>query len=232
MKILRSNEIVEIVFDELASKNSFSLDHAQQWAQEVTTKPTQIMLLRSEGSVFCSGGPLKDYAKLTNKFEGVALNQKIREQLDLIAKVNCLKMAFVTGDCFGGGIEVLSVCDKIYSLNHVFFGMWQSRMHLSFGWGGYARLAQRMNPAELRLWLSEGSTHSAFWCYNKGLVDEILALDVMVEKFHSLKTSCMGQRARYFSTDLAKDESQFFSDLWWSPEHRQALSKFKPLVDK
>lgn len=228
MKILRTHDVVEIVFDDIQSKNSFSLSQAQQWANDVTTKNTRIMLLRSEGSVFCSGGNLAEYAAMTTKTEGVVVNNRIRDFLDIISRVPCVKVAFVTGDCFGGGIEVLSLCDKIYSLNHVLFGLWQSRMHLSFGWGGYQRLAQRMNSAELRLWLSEGSTHSSYWCEKNGLVDEILAQDVMVERFHSLKTATMGAAARYFSPDLVQDEEQFFEDLWWSQEHRQVLAKFKP----
>lgn len=228
MKILRTNDVVEIVFDDPASKNSFSLEQAQRWAADVTSKETRIMLLRSEGSVFCSGGNLSEYAAMTTKAEGVSVNAQIRDQLEVISKVPCTKVAFVTGDCFGGGIEVLSLCDKIYSLNHVFYGLWQSRMHLSFGWGGFQRLTQRMNSAELRLWLSEGSTHSAYWCEKNGLVDEILSQDVMVERFHSLKTATMGAASRYFSQALTHNEAVFFDELWWSPEHRQVLSRFKP----
>lgn len=227
MKLLRSNDVLEVLFDDVPSRNSFSLENAERWALDVTSKDTRIMLLRAEGSVFCSGGNLAEYAAMTTKSEGVVVNSKIREHLETISKVPCTKVAFVTGDCFGGGIEVLSLCDKIYSLNHVFFGLWQSRMHLSFGWGGFQRLSKRMNSAELRLWLSEGSTHSAYWCEKNGLIDEILAQDVMVERFHSLKTATMGTASRYFSQDLSRNEAQFFEDLWWSPEHRQILSKFK-----
>lgn len=227
MKILRTNDVVEIIFDDPASKNSFSLEQAERWASDVNSKDTRIMLLRSEGSVFCSGGNLSDYAAMTTKSEGVTVNSQIREHLETISKVPCAKVAFVTGDCFGGGIEVLSLCDKIYSLNHVFYGLWQSRMHLSFGWGGFQRLSKRMNAAELRLWLSEGSTHSAYWCEKNGMVDEILSQDVMVERFHSLKTATMGAASKYFTQELSQNEVQFFEDLWWSPEHRNALSKFR-----
>jgi enoyl-CoA hydratase len=227
MKIIRTNSVVEIVFDDHQSKNSFHLENAKKWADEVTSRDTRLMLLRSEGSVFCSGGNLTEYAAMTTKDEGVHANSEIRNYLTTIASVPCIKIAFVSGDCFGGGVEVLSLCDTIYSLNHVFFGLWQSRMHLSFGWGGFARLSKRMNIADLQLWLSEGSTHSAYWCKNNGLVDEILSPTRMEERFHYLKNNALGTNARYFSNELVQNETSFFENLWWSEEHRQILKKFK-----
>lgn len=227
MKILRTNDVVEITFDDLPSKNSFDLEKAKKWANEVSGKDTRLMLLQSEGSVFCSGGNLADYAAMTTKEDGVVVNREIRKYLSIIAQVPCLKVAFVSGDCFGGGVEVLSVCDTIYSLNHVFFGLWQSRMHLSFGWGGFERLSQRMNSADLQLWLSEGRTHSAFWSEKQGLVDEIVSQEKMIQRYESLKAQALGPKSHYFSDELVKNETVFFENLWWSPEHRKMLAKFK-----
>jgi enoyl-CoA hydratase/carnithine racemase len=227
MKILRTKSLVEIIFDDHESKNCFHLDNAKKWVNEVTRQETDLMLLRSEGSVFCSGGNLAEYAAMTTKEEGLLVNREIHQCLTAIASVPCLKIAFVGGDCFGGGVEVLSVCDKIYSLNHVLFGLWQSRMHLSFGWGGFARLSQRMKPADLQIWLSEGRTRSAYWCEKNGLVDEILSQIEMSKRFQYIKDTALGSCAHYFSNGLAENETSFFENLWWSEKHRQILAKFK-----
>ncbi len=228
MKIKRTKTAVEIVFDDPTSKNSFSLEHAERWLKAITGEPTDLLVMRSEGSVFCSGGNLADYAAMTSKNQGIESNQKIRHCLELIDQVPCLKVAFVSGDCYGGGIEVLSVCHKIYSLNHVFFGLWQSRMHLSFGWGGLERLARRVPVTDLQLWLSEGRTHSAYWCAERGLVDEILTDQQLCKRYGDLLSVVGDSRSRYLSTEILEDEAAFFEKLWWSDEHRKALKKFKP----
>lgn len=155
------------------------------------------------------------------------VNAQIRGVLHQIAQVPCPKVAFVSGDCFGGGVEVLSVCDKIYSLNHVFLGLWQSRMHLSFGWGGLDRLALKMDALELQMWLSEGATHSAFWCQQKGLIDDILTEAAMHTKINKLKNAMSSDKAQYLLPELLKDEAAFFESLWWSDPHRKALKRFK-----
>lgn len=228
MKFIRNQQVLEIVFDDLDSKNSFSLEHAQCWLKEATTHSTELMILRSEGSVFCSGGNLAYYAAMASKAEGVHANAEIRHCLELIDKMPCLKVAFVSGDCFGGGIEVLSLCDQIFSLNHVFFGMWQSRMHLSFGWGGFTRLTRRMNRAALQLWLGDGGTRSAYGCLQQGLIDEILSPESLLRRYEALKVVAHKKGARYFSQELVRNEGEFFEELWWSDDHKQALSKFKP----
>lgn len=227
MKCTRTQHVLEIVFDDLDSKNSFSLEMAQLWLKEAAAQPTHLMLLRSKGSVFCSGGNLAEYASMSSKDEGVAINAEIRKCLEEIDALPCLKVAFVDGDCFGGGIEVLSLCQRIYSRHHVFYGLWQSRMHLSFGWGGFQRLARRMTPSALQLWLSEGRTHSAYWCHEQGLVDELLAQDMFMQRYEFLKSIALGKGARYFADNVFNGESQFFESLWWSDEHRKSLARFK-----
>lgn len=227
MKIIRTDSIVEIVFNNLSSKNSFDLESAERWCNEVTSQTTKLMILRSEGSVFCSGGDLLSYASLATKNEGVILNRKIRDCLAAISAIPCAKFAFVSGDCWGGGLEVLSVCDKIYSLNHVFFGLWQSRMNLSFGWGGFERLSRRIDPTELCLWLSEGATRSAFKCEHIGLVDQLISPQTMSKKIMSLKNTFNGPKAIYFSNEFLANQNHFFDELWWSKDHQKALFNFK-----
>lgn len=228
MKLIRTKDVVEIVFDDPATKNSFSLEHAEKWLNEVTSKPTRLMILRAVGSVFCSGGNLSDYAAMTTKAQGTTANKNIRQALEKIDQVPCAKVAFVTGDCFGGGLEVLSVCDSILSVHHAFFGLWQSRMELSFGWGGGERLARRMSRVALTVWLAQGRTHSAYWCKDQGLIDELVTASVLEQRYQSLMATATGEKSRYFSDELFKDEANFFDHLWWSDEHRKRLNKFKP----
>lgn len=223
------DHILEIVFDDLKTNNAFDLKKAESLGKLLSQKSVSLIILRGEGRIFCSGGNLKDYAELKTKSQGVAVNRKIRSVLEKLAKHKALKVAYVSGDCFGGGIELLSGFDLIYAQPQVFFGMWQRKMSLSFGWGGFARLSQRMNPSVAEQWLLMGDLKTAFWAQSSGLVDEVLTANEMLKHQHQLQKKLQEDSDGSFESivqGLKLNEVKVFDDLWWSPTHRGHLKRF------
>lgn len=136
MKSSLHDGILHLVLDSPKTRNAFGPKESKILLKSLSAaKNIQLIILSSEGRVFCSGGQLQEYAALKTKQQGVKLNDDIRKVLKKFADHPAPKIAAVAGDCFGGGIELISCCDWIISESHVFFGMWQRRMELSFGWG-------------------------------------------------------------------------------------------------
>jgi len=221
--------VLEIVFDDLKTGNAFDLKKAQALGKLLSAKNISLILLRARGRIFCSGGNLKDYAGLKTKAQGVAVNRQIRAVLDKLSKHPALKIAAVTGDCFGGGIELLSCCDLIYAEPHVFFGMWQRRMALSFGWGGFERLSTRMNPSAAEEWLLTGDVRGVFQARDLGLVDRVMNSARLAAKLSSLKQQCQNDSDGSFAAianGLKKNEAKVFESLWGKPAHTAHLRRF------
>jgi enoyl-CoA hydratase/carnithine racemase len=220
--------VLNLVFDSAKTNNAFGLPEAKILSQSLKGK-IRLIVLSAEGRVFCSGGNLRDYAQLKNKASGIKMNKDIRGALEKLAKFPAPKVALVTGDCFGGGIEVLSCFDFILCEPHVVFGMWQRKMELSFGWGGYGRLKARVNPSHLKSWLLAGSLRTAQDAKNLGLVGAIVPAGLMKMRFEGLKKSLLAFSDESYAeikSHLDKNETLVFEKLWWSKNHRECLEKF------
>jgi len=231
MRASINGSVLEIVLDDTKTNNAFNLQKAETLARVFGSakKEISLILISSKGRVFCSGGNLKDYANLKNKEAGLKVNRKIRKVLQDLAKHPALKVAAVSGDCLGGGIELLSCCDVIFAEPHVYFGMWQRKMSLSFGWGGFERLSEKMSSALLQKWLLTGDVHSAFWAEQQGLVDQILSETEIHTQFARLKTAATHDKDGSFAAvvkGLKKNEVALFEKLWWSKAHIEKLQKF------
>jgi enoyl-CoA hydratase/carnithine racemase len=219
--------ILNIILDSPHTKNAFGLSEAKQLSQSLKGD-IRLIVLSAQGRVFCSGGNLHEYRKLKTKAAGVKINRDIRVALKKLSNFPAPKIAIVTGDCFGGGIELLSCFDFILSEPHAFFGMWQRRQELSFGWGGYERLKKRMSDSELQTWLLTGELKSAISCKNLGLVNEIIPNEQMSIRLKTLTNNLLSFKNESYieiKNGLERNETLLFEKLWWSSSHREKLRK-------
>jgi enoyl-CoA hydratase/carnithine racemase len=219
--------ILNIVLDSPNTKNAFGLGEAKQLSQSLKGD-IRLIVLSAKGRVFCSGGNLQEYSKLKTKAAGIKINKDIRATLTKLSKFPAPKIALVTGDCFGGGIELLSCFDFILSEPHAFFGMWQRRQELSFGWGGYERLKKRMSDSELQAWLFTGELKSALSCKNLGLVNEIIPTGQMPIRLKALTKNLLSFKNESYEQikkGIEKNETLLFEKLWWSSSHQEKLRK-------
>lgn len=210
-------------------RNSFGMAEAQFLLDSIRSlKGVKGLILKSHVErVFCAGGNLTQYAALKSKEEGVNINRTIFRSLAGLKMLPVQKVAIVDGDCFGGGIELLSCFDTILTSPKSFFHFWQLKLALSFGWGGYGRLLDRMSEQDLRSCFLNIKSISAYEALSLGLVDAVLPVEMLAEK-----SLLAAQKIRTPSNTFEKayslnkaEEQILFEDLWWRPEHRKNLEK-------
>ena len=188
------------------------------------------LIFRTEGSrFFCAGGDLRKYKPMT-KVQGVQANRKIRKFLAGIDQLNLPTVVVVEGDCFGGGLEVLSAFDFVVSSPHSFFGFWQRKIGLSFGWGGGTRLHRRLSMATIKRLSLSTQTINAYTAKSLGLIDEISphseqglqrALDWI------LKQKKLPNNPLPLIKDFKpKSEVRFFEKIWLNSNHKKVLKRF------
>lgn len=205
--------------------NALTLEDSAKLAQELKKKWHRIVCIGTE-RVFCSGGHLKDYARLKKREEGLKINRQIQKNLQLLEKHPAWKIAFVGGDCFGGGIEFLGCFDAIFAAPEVLFGFWQNRMGLSYGWGGYGRLQKKVSASFLKKALLEEKIYTSFQCKEVGLVDEILPQKDFLVFIQEIEKLFSGRASKLeIQKSLSQNADGVFRQLWWKPEHRERLSK-------
>ena len=179
MRFKQQDSHLSIILDHAPSANALTLENLQLLSQKLRSQKWSLVSCRAEGRVFSSGGPLKEFAMYKTKQQGLKYHRQMTQLLTNFHKCSAFKVAFVSGDCFGGGIEFLSCFDEIYCEPHVLFGFWQSRLGLSYGWGGYKRLQNKICAGYLKTALLEDQVATAYEMQRQGLIKKILSREAM-----------------------------------------------------
>jgi enoyl-CoA hydratase/carnithine racemase len=223
------NQILTIKFSRPEAGNSFGILEAKALNQLISANKKSaraVLFFSSHPRFFCAGGDLKAHQKMKAKKEGVAQASEIRKALNALAKWPIPKAAFVNGDCFGGGLELLSCFDFRVAAPHVMFGFWQRRIALTFGWGGFERWSARISADVIKNLGFSARVFGSNEALRVGVVQQIGDL----ENAHRW----LGQVLRW-SDDSAvtlseintKNEAQRFEKMWWSPDHQKIIKKFR-----
>lgn len=233
MKFLSHDSYCEVIFHSEKTRNGFGLTESAELlklARTAIKNKIPILIFRNEGFHFSAGGDLQSVLKLKTKKAGTDLNSKIEKNLDLFFKLPLLKVALVDGDCFGGGIELLSCFDLRFALSSSCFGFFQKRFSLTTGWGGYARW-QQQGAVGLLPALAGGQMMSAYEAYRLGLVHSVYSSEereMFVQRLlHDLGSDSSRLNALALLNQNSKLEKKVFNQLWWSEGHLGGLSKFK-----
>lgn len=225
---LSSEGILVITLNNPLSANSFGPSEADQLGNILRQKKWREamgLIFCSTGRTFCSGGNLRYYASLKTRAAGLSANRKIRKSLSALAQFEIPSVAVVEGDCFGGGMELLSCFDYIVSAPHCLFGFWQRRIGLTYGWGGGARWLGRLSQAQLKNLTLNPRVVNAYEALHLGMIDEVAPVGLFQraqqwilnsEKFPHAPVEAI----KNFS---AQKETNLFEKLWGNKEHRKVL---------
>ena len=82
-------------------------------------------------------------------------------------------LARVSGWCVGGGLELAMACDLIIASESAKFGQPEAKLGFITGWGGAARLRDRVGAGRARLLLLTGRTIDAAEALRIGLADAL-----------------------------------------------------------
>lgn len=233
---IQSNILI-LYFQAPQTSNAFGIQEAEEFHKITQThikNGIQGILLTSNESIFCSGGHLKNYAN-QSKEDGLKVNKRITHILEEFSQVPVPTLALVQGDCIGGGLEVISAFDKVFATENAFFGMWQRKISLTWGWGGGHRLKKRIAKKLLLNLLLEAKTFSSFDALNMGLIDKIYPQSMIVKRaLQYFKQSETLPKAPVLVVKAGdfKHEDKIFKKLWWNSEHKEVLAKFKKKSNK
>lgn len=228
LHIKNVGDIVVVSIDNLANGQSFGVEEAIALERILKKNPKGLIWTNQEKSPWCSGGNLKYYGSLKSRLQGLEANRKIAATLDKLAKYHAPKVALLSGDAFGGGLELLSCFDHVIVAPHVFLGLWQRRIALTFGWGGGSRLERRLGQNRMIKLALDARSLNALEAHREGLVDEIISFGGEARAFQYVKRQQGLPQAPV--EPLMKwgrqTERKIFEKIWLNVEHKEILKNF------
>ena len=134
----------------------------------------RVVLLTAEGErAFCAGADIKAWGELS-PFE--FSRNWIRDGHRVFSRLAGLAIptiAVISGDAFGGGLELATTCDLRVSSPNATFSLPETSIGVVPGWSGSQRLAGHIPPAILKEMILLGNRLTAERAYEIGFVNQI-----------------------------------------------------------
>jgi len=227
-------------------KNALDRDTALRLAHAIdeasADQAMRGVVLLGEGDVFLSGGDLGEIARALEAPSGAAQVLEMGEVLAAFERAEIPVVAAVTGDVFGGGCELLLLCDHVIAEERAGFSFRHARMGLSPAWGGAARLLERVGPLGAARLLFSAERVGARDAAAMGLVGAYVpdgtarahALAFLNEVSRADRAVIAEQKRLLLALraeargNAAAIETAAFRKLWGQPAHRTAMVRPPP----
>lgn len=216
-----------------AARNAMSIGMMHQLksiVEDLENSPPNILIIRGKNRHFCAGGDLDDVkGYLIEDGMGSAMCEWMTEWTHRLQQLPTFIIVALEGAAVGGGAELLTLGDWIVAEKNSKIGFVQARLGVTTGWGGGARLIQRIGKVRATQLLAMSPILSAIEAHEVGLIDHVAdSVDSILEE---QRARLMKQPPKTFTrlmTWLHQDheeqaEQKTFSETWGADEHRFAL---------
>ncbi len=224
-----------ITFDNPARHNALSpgmMHDLEAAVSELEIDPgVSVILSGARGGSFCAGGDLVSVREhLLAPGLGAEMCAFMQGALQRLCALPVVIIGAVEGAALGGGAELLTACDRVFASEAATVGFVQAALGVSPGWGGGARLVERVGRLRALIILTEARRMTAAEAAAIGLIEEVVPAghalsraDRVAAALSLLPPGAVQAAVRVArSSDLAV-EARLFAELWGGSAHRAAL---------
>lgn len=241
----RHGSAVVLTIDRPDKHNAIDAELAAKLAEAASAAakdPTAraIVLAASGKDTFVSGGDLNEIGKHVREQSGPGPVLDMYHPLLVLETGDLPVIAAVQGDIYGGGCELILLCDMVMMESQAHLAFRHARMGLSPAWGGLTRLFERVGPIEASRLLFTAEKISASEAHRIGLVGDVVPTgDALAKALERVELIAKNSRAviaaqkrallavrqarRNNSIEL---ERAVFAELWAGPAHQAAIDAF------
>ena len=171
-RVTHTTHLTEIAFDD-GGMNLLSSDALRELQQVVSAASSAPVLLFRSGQprLFAAGADMTEMQRFTAEaYEFARLGQEVFASIE---RMDCLTVASVDGDCFGGALDLILAFDVRLATPRSRFAHPGARIGIVTGFGGTSRWRKVLTrPAANQLFLAN-RVFSASEALDLGLVDRV-----------------------------------------------------------
>lgn len=205
LRLETSGQVAHLLIDRADKRNAFNM---AMWkampdllAQAVATEGVRVLVIRSAetGAAFCAGADIKELLAKKDDAGWRAANQKAinRVQYEL-ARLALPTVAFVEGDCVGGGCGIALACDLRLATPEARFGITPAKLGLVYPLHDVKLLTDLVGPGQAKRILYTGSLIDAEEALRIGLIQQLAdSPEVMVEALTAASPHSIRETKRF-----------------------------------
>lgn len=171
------SDVATILLDRPQKQNSLTPEMLRQLdaslRQVEDAADCRVLLLRGAGEkAFCSGADLPAFSEQSRESTWQRWVPQGHRVFDHLAALPLPSIAILSGNAFGGGLELALACDLRLASTTASFGLPEVGLGTLPGWGGTHRLAAAVGMARARQMILTGTPVSASDAQQWGLVTD------------------------------------------------------------
>lgn len=197
-RLTRRGEVAELTIDRPSKRNAMSF---QMWSAlpEIAASvdadaSVKVLIVRGEGSHFCAGADIGEFAELRSTPEAARRYsetvQSATRALHTMAKPS---VAMIHGYCIGGGCELALACDLRFADTTARFAITPAKLGIVYDFVSTRRLALTTSPSFAKRMLFSAEQFSAQDALRAGLIDELLAPDELEKATYAFAETVAGR---------------------------------------
>jgi enoyl-CoA hydratase/carnithine racemase len=160
------DDVARLVLNRPEARNAIPVS---QWplltaaADRAEKSRARVLLVSGQGSAFCAGADISDFAGMRDDEAAAALFRRtMREALDRIAGLPIPAIALIDGPCFGAGVALAMACDLRLAGADARFAITPAKFGISYPQEDVHRLVSLVGPGQAsRLLLGAGTIDGA-----------------------------------------------------------------------
>lgn len=228
-----------LLIDRADKRNAFDMAMWQALPdlleQAVRHEDTRLLILRAaDGGAFCAGADIREL--LANK-EDAAWREANQKAINMVqyqlARLPLPTIAFVEGDCVGGGCGLALACDLRVATDDARFGITPAKLGLVYPLHDVKLLTDLVGPGQAKRLLYTGSLIDAQEAQRIGLVEMLgdepdeLAEAILDASPHSVReTKRFVRRVLDGQVEDDGDTLRIFAEAFTGPDFAEGTSAF------
>ncbi len=239
LRLETSGAIGHLIIDRAAKRNAITQAMWEQFPQLIgramADDAIRVLILRAaEPGAFCAGADIAEFGAGAADPMWPAANQAAiaRAQIELTLAPKPV-IAFIEGDCVGGGCGLALACDLRVATAKARLGITPARLGLLYSLHDTKLLVDAVGPSQAKRILFTASLMGAEEALRIGLVDMIggdptpLAGTIAANSRHSLReTKAMIRRILNGQAHDDETTSALFADAFTQPDFEEGVSAF------
>ncbi len=231
--------IGRLIIDRAGKRNAFNQEMWQRFpvllAHAMADRAIRVLVVQSAvPGVFCAGADISELIAQKANINWRAANQAaIHRTQHELARASKPVIAFVDGDCVGGGCGIALACDIRIATTRSRFGITPAKLGLVYPLHDTKLLIDLVGPGHAKRLLFTGQLIDAAEAHRIGLVEMIgddandLAAVISDNSAHSThEMKAMVRRVLDGQADDSAATNQIFGDAFTLPDFREGTAAF------
>ena len=151
----------------------------------------RVLVVRGVGGHFCAGADIGGFSGgMSSDYQS-----QNREAEETLAAFPRPTIAFITGSCVGGGVQIAGACDLRFADTSAKFGITPARLGIAYPTYALERAVRLVGPSAAKHLLFSAELIDADRALRIGLIDELLETDVAIERLEAFTSLLANERS-------------------------------------